>query len=225
MNTNIDRTPARSNSLRPPAFRTTGRKLVCLSALLVCCGALAQEPKPEATKGDPAQVAMVDYYDCTRRYADKYSRSREPAQDIADAALSYCENARERLRTMLIDKLSAGGRSAREQVNNLFPGIIEKARLLGIRVVVEARYEASLGGGAVQSGVSPALPSASIQPLAPDPAFSLPLIEGTAQAFPLAPTGSGAQPALPPIEAQPIFPPGSGASPKPRGSSTATPEL
>ena len=136
-------------------------KLVYLSALFVCCSALAQEPKTDAGKSDPAQVAMADYYDCTKRYAEKYSKSREPAQDIADAALSYCENARERLRSMLIDKLSAGGRSAREQVNNLFPGIIEKARLLGIRVVVESRYEASLSAGGAQGGIAPVLPGAS----------------------------------------------------------------
>lgn len=230
MSRKIDRSRAGSNPLPSPAPHMKSHKLVYVSALLVCCSAVAQESKPDVGRSDPAQVAMADYYECTRRYAEKYSKSREPAQDIADAALSYCENPRERLRSMLIEKLSAGGRSAREQVNSLFPGIIEKARLLGIRVVVESRYEATLGAGGAAS-VAPVLPGASVQPVsppvmsAPDPSFSLPLIEGTAQAFPLAPKGSGAQPASPDAtgETPPLFVPLPAPPSKPRSSPAATP--
>lgn len=113
-----------------------------LAALVSSAPLHAQESHP-APRMDAAQAALSEFYDCTKRYAEKYSKSREPAQDIADAALSYCEIPRERARTLLIDKLSGGNRNAREQVNSLFPGIIEKARLLSIRTIVEARYEAS----------------------------------------------------------------------------------
>ena len=82
-------------------------RIVSAAMLALAASVHAQDSKP-----DPAQAAMAEFYDCTRSYSEKYSRSREPAQDIADAALSFCEVPRERARTLLIDKLSVGGRSA-----------------------------------------------------------------------------------------------------------------
>lgn len=133
-------------------------------ALFACVSAHAQE-----SKVDPAQAAMAEFYECAKQYSEKYSKSREPAQDIADASLSYCEAPRERARTLLIDKLSVGGRSARDQVNSLFPGILEKARLLSIRTVVEARYEATLRASAPPPApiVTPLPASASAPPASP----------------------------------------------------------
>ena len=150
---------------------------------------------------DPAQAALAEFYDCAKKYAEKYSRSREPAQDIADASLSYCESPRERARTLLIDKLSVGGRSARDQVNSLFPGILEKARLLSIRTVVESRYEATLRAASAPASA----PLAPAAPIVPAPLPETP-----------PPSAPSAGPSPVPSVATPAPAPSMDAAPKPQ---------
>ena len=204
---------------------------VAAFVLALAAPAGAQEARPDGARLDPAQAAMAEFYDCAKRYSEKYSRSREPAQDIADAALSYCETPRERARTLLIEKLSVGGRSARDQVNGLFPGIIEKARLLSIRTVVESRYEASLrAASAPPAAPAPLAPAPPVmeKPLAPPPPAvstvpAAPAVS-TAPAAPPSPAVSTAPAALPPQPPTTSSPAVSPApSPSPVTSPTASP--
>ena len=179
-------------------------KAIHVAAAALAAALAAPSSAQEARPLDAAQAALVDFYDCTKRYSEKYAKSREPAQDIADAALSFCETPRERARTLLIDKLSVGGRSAREQVNSLFPGIIEKSRLLSIRTIVEARYEASLNAASAPAA-APLAPSAPLleKPLAPPPP---PLVSSAPPDGPRVEASVGAAPGSAPQSAS-VVPP------------------
>ena len=118
-------------------------------------------------------------------------------------------SARPRLRSLLIDKLSVGGRSALEQVNSLSPASSRKHGCFPYASVVEARYEATLKASAPPSAavalnpLRPAPPavtgaavpsaSSSVTTSAGQPVPVLP-VDGPAQSFPLAPIGNNAGP-------------------------------
>lgn len=79
--------------------------------------------------------ALVEYYDCVKAYALKYTKTSAPANDVAEAALSACAKAGKSLYSASWAFLGSKDSADKSQML-----AVDAARRWAIQSLLEARF-------------------------------------------------------------------------------------
>lgn len=105
------------------------RKLIVVAFML---------PVSTTAAGQEENVAAEKFFACVVLSANKYAKVKEPAGDVADAALATCIEYSAQVRRELAKPLK-GTTFTVEEIDRLLDSMFARARRMAIKRVIDAR--------------------------------------------------------------------------------------